>query len=114
MTECLIGSGASNGKGHLQRTGAGRKRHYRHRDAWEIRNGPIPEGLVIHHLCGHPSCLNPDHMELVTRTEHGRLHREEKHRIERPDHEPEWFTRVHSVSGNKWLACKVCRKQGLA
>lgn len=37
-----------------------------HRVAWEIANGPIPDGLVIDHLCGIPRCVNPSHLELVT------------------------------------------------
>lgn len=43
-----------------------------HRVAWEKANGPIPEGLVIDHLCRNPSCVNPDHMEVVTAAENRR------------------------------------------
>ncbi len=37
-----------------------------HRYAWETFVGPIPEGLVIDHLCRNPRCVNPDHLEPVT------------------------------------------------
>ncbi len=37
-----------------------------HRWAYEAVLGPIPEGLVIDHLCRVPACVNPSHLEPVT------------------------------------------------
>jgi hypothetical protein len=37
-----------------------------HRYSWEILRGEIPAGLEIDHLCRTPSCVRPDHMEIVT------------------------------------------------
>lgn len=37
-----------------------------HRWSYEALVGPIPEGLVIDHLCRVRACVNPDHMEPVT------------------------------------------------
>lgn len=37
-----------------------------HRFIYEMLVGPIPEGLVIDHLCRVRACVNPDHMEPVT------------------------------------------------
>ncbi len=42
------------------------KPHLAHRLAYEAAIGPIPEGLVIDHLCRNRKCLNPDHLEPVT------------------------------------------------
>lgn len=42
---------------------------YAHRFAWEQENGAIPKGLDIDHLCRTRDCVNPAHMEPVTRRE---------------------------------------------
>ena len=33
--------------------------------------GPIPEGLVIDHLCHNHACVNPDHLRAVTHKQNG-------------------------------------------
>lgn len=37
-----------------------------HRYAYELIIEPIPEGMTIDHLCRNTSCVNPEHMEVVT------------------------------------------------
>lgn len=46
-----------------------RKAKKAHRVAYELTHGPIPEGLVIDHLCFEPRCVNPFHLEPVTNAE---------------------------------------------
>jgi hypothetical protein len=43
-----------------------------HRIAYELYVGPIPDGLVIDHLCRNRGCVNPEHLEPVTRGENVR------------------------------------------
>lgn len=46
----------------------------RHRSVWTEFNGPVPSGMVLHHRCHTRSCVNPDHLELITPSEHTLLH----------------------------------------
>lgn len=43
-----------------------------HRWAYEDRNGPIPVGSHIDHLCRTPACVRPDHLEAVSPAENNR------------------------------------------
>lgn len=43
-----------------------------HRFAYQALVGPIPEGLVLDHLCRVPACVNPTHLEPVTVAENTR------------------------------------------
>jgi hypothetical protein len=40
-----------------------------HRFAFNLTKGPIPDGLDVHHTCMTRRCVNPDHLEAVTRAE---------------------------------------------
>jgi HNH endonuclease len=49
------------------------KQHYRaHRIAYELTYGPIPEGLVLLHLCDTRSCCRPDHLRAGTQADNVR------------------------------------------
>jgi hypothetical protein len=54
-----------NGYGRCHTGGAG-KAQGAHRVAFEVFNGPIPEGLVVNHLCENKGCVRPDHLVATT------------------------------------------------
>src|SRR5262245_52928443 len=43
-----------------------RRNRVAHRVVWELRNGPIPEGMELRHLCNVRHCVNPAHLALGT------------------------------------------------
>jgi HNH endonuclease len=68
------------------------RRHYvrAHRYCWTIFHGPIPDGLQLDHLCKNPRCVNPAHLELVTRLEN----------VRRGDCWQRWRRRTHCSNGH--------------
>jgi hypothetical protein len=63
-----LGAGDRNGYGMFS-TGVRAEFCYAHRASYELFCGPIPEGHEIDHLCRVPCCVNPHHLEAVTRAE---------------------------------------------
>lgn len=65
---CWLWAASLHGGGYGQFFWDGRKQ-LAHRLAYELLVGPIPEDLTIDHLCRVRRCVNPSHMEPVTRAE---------------------------------------------
>lgn len=81
-----------------------------HREIWETLNGPVPSGLDLDHLCRKRLCVNPSHLEPVTRKENilrgsgaAALHARKTH-----------CKRGHEFSaheaGKGWRRCKTCHR----
>lgn len=43
-----------------------------HRVSYELEFGQIPDGLVLDHLCGNKSCINPKHLEPIKQGDNSR------------------------------------------
>lgn len=75
---CWLWQGARGGDGSYGAIGVGsmrdgsRRMEYAHRVSYSVFVGPIPDGLQIDHLCNNKRCVNPEHLEPVTRGENQR------------------------------------------
>lgn len=68
-TGCWEWIGSVNSWGYGVYTYPGQTSHAAHRIAYEHWKGTIPRGLDIDHLCSRRDCVNPAHLEAVTRGE---------------------------------------------
>lgn len=65
---CWVWLGSKDRAGYGQTMYLGKVRRA-HRVSYEVLVAPIPEGLVLDHLCRNRSCVNPAHLEPVTQRE---------------------------------------------
>jgi len=55
-----------------------------HRVLWELAHGPIPAGHDVHHRCHNGSCVNVEHLVVLTHAQHCALHRAQEALITSP------------------------------
>jgi hypothetical protein len=63
--ECWLWLAGKDDKGYGQFS-IGHRKIKPHRLAYELVHGPIPDGLLIDHMCHVRSCVNPAHLRAVT------------------------------------------------
>lgn len=111
--ECWAWKGAQISKGYgVFSNGSGST--LAHRFSYTELRGPIPDELVIDHLCRNPNCVNPWHMEIVTFAENvrrgraGAKNREKTHCKHGHEFTAE-NTYTYVQSGKR--RCKTCAKR---
>lgn len=103
------GSIFNNGYGQFKANGKGGPAH---RYAYELLVGPIPDEMVLDHLCRVRACVNPDHLEVVTERENimrgegvCAVNAHKTHCIRGHEFTPE-NTRIWG--GGRWRLCIEC------
>lgn len=89
---------------------------YAHRFSYELHVGKIPKGLDLDHLCRNRSCVNPSHLEPVSRSENLKRGDAGKHLAEeqaQKTHCPRGhpYSGENLVTDGKRRACRVCNKE---
>lgn len=85
---------------------------YVHIVAWELDNGPVPEGLELDHVwargCRYRNCANADHLEPVTHAENqSRMQARNTHCKNGHEFTPE----NTSVDKKGRRTCKTCNRE---
>lgn len=92
------------------------KMKYAHRVSYEMLIGPVPDGMVMDHLCRNPPCVNPAHLEPVTFSENvlrgvaGERKKEIAARRTHCAHGHEW-TPENTLWYGRGRRCKMCMKR---
>lgn len=84
--DCLIWQGATSTQGGYGYLGGCK---YAHREAYRAYYGDLEPGSLyhesgsveIHHTCGNRLCVNPLHLEAITRNAHSRRHKGSRRRL---------------------------------
>lgn len=111
---CELWIGMVNNKGYGTMAWGGKPHRLRlaHRIAWEIANGPIPDGLFLCHCCHTPRCVAIDHLFLGTVKDNiadkqakGRQSKGERHKSPKlTNAEVMEIRRLHKEEGHSQLA----------
>jgi len=112
---CMIWTGAK-GSGGYGKFGNGSQVVKAIRWIYERLRGPIPQGHHLHHLCRRADCVNPDHVQPLTRQNHaalGPFNPWQRHLTHcKHGHE---FTPGNTYSylrnGTLRRACRICRQE---
>jgi len=97
----------------------GKEQVYAHRFSYTFYKGEISNGLEIDHLCRKRNCVNPNHLEAVTRSENTKrgllpqiLRERQKSKTHCPKgHEYNLENTYHRPDRPNDRDCRICRNE---
>lgn len=112
VADCWLWQGSVTHGGYAKVSVSRKEWRLGHRIVWQEMVGPIPEHLVIDHLCRVRNCLNPDHMELVTPGENVRRGRNQYFKKSHCANGHEFTLENTYIRQNKpnWRYCRTCNR----
>lgn len=108
--DCWLWTGYLDRQGYGRVGRKGRNPMGAHRYAWELTNGPIPEGKVIRHSCDNPPCVNPVHLQLGTQRDN--IADRQRRGRHRPGRFPGEAHHSHKLTNADVLACRAAYDAG--
>lgn len=115
---CIEAVGSTTEKGYKLKSIyiGGRSFNLRqHRMAWELKHGPIPEGLMVLHHCDNPCCVNLEHLYLGSHEDNMRDRKSRNRGANRNTNKTHCkqgheFTPANTfITREGWRVCKTCR-----
>jgi len=112
---CWLWTGSTTKLGYGQFR-VGKKIKRAHRIAYELLKEPIPENLVLDHLCRVRNCVNPNHLQPVTIRENvlRGLPRKNKQKTKTHCNKGHEFTKESTyfiATQNNARRCRICHNE---
>lgn len=106
---CIEYTGPTNADGYGQISRGGRPIRA-HRAAYEMVRGSIDNDLELHHLCENKACVNPGHLEPISKADHARQHGRRNTPTECP-HGHAYDEANTGFDRHGWRYCRACARE---